>query len=262
MIKAILFVASNIINILIIINSKNSTADTDLQLYAISSAIVSILFTHLYGNERQEKKINIINFNILALTIYSVFFYDDTRILWITYASTTIASEYALSQKLKSNEENVGRIFGVGILGLFVIDVENEAVMMAKIIINALIIIYSLKNQTYKKLSIKKSLKFIVLVYLAYTGAQITYTLMYNSTELKMWFVANQIGIGLYLKYIDYKTRGYEAKVEINKLVVAFVLSIGLIPLIMSNAYAGILVYIASIILLTKAELLTKIERN
>lgn len=262
--KIIFFIGSSIANLLIIYLSENNSIKNNLLSYAISSAIVSLVLTILYAGTNNKNKIKITNSIIGIVGISSLYIYSDSYYLWMSYASCVLASEFASSQVLKNRAEQISRLFVMILPLLFLFNIKSEYVMQTRIIIGLITIAYaeiSGKNE-YNKLAINKPIIYFILVYIAYTGSQLLYTLILDSVGLKIWFIANQLGVGIYLKIIDFKTRDYGVVLPLQNIVLFFVVLVGLVAVYITKIYFPMLIYSVAIIFVMLANSLVVKERK
>lgn len=110
------------------------------------------------------------------------------------------------------NYSSIYRVVNIlSIIPLFFIPNFFEYILYFRILLSFCIItVIFLKKHSIKLLLIEKSINFIVLTYLFYSGTLIFFSkflLKYEVNQYKVWYMTIQVGLVLTLKELDFKTR-------------------------------------------------------
>ncbi len=196
-------------NVLIVSLLPSSVAKEFTQFYVISNAVFSFFVYYQFAT---EVKINYIKYGLTINTVVyaaSIVFYKEVN--YIFYPYFVLIAEYLASQTKSDNWVLGFRIIStITVLPLIDENINFDNFLELRILSYMCVSFYLISsNKEIRKLAIKAKWTFVFWCYLSYTLPLYLVARFSESTnELKIWYVAIQLGIAFQIKIYEFSSRG------------------------------------------------------
>ena len=215
-----LFIASFASNFIVLFKVPLAEAQPFYATYSIANTSFSLLITLIFtwvGISHQRKICTVI---LVVIACGASFALGGVVGAAVIYPLAMLCGDYAVSQA-KSIQLNMPyRILMVLTTGLFFTpSLSFEVAVLIRIGVSLLFYMFILyREEELLKLDIRSPIAFLVTVYLFYSGTLMAIPWLNSSSfDVKIWYLAAQVSLGLLLKRADFLTRSsFKASRSVN----------------------------------------------
>lgn len=215
-----LFIASFASNFVVLFKVPLTDAQPFYAAYSISNTAFSLLITLIFtwvGISRHRKICTLV---LVVIACGAAIVLGGIVGAAVIYPLAMLCGDYAVSQAKNIKLNTPYRVLMVLTTTLFFIPyLPFQIAVLIRIGISLLFYIFILfKDRELLKLDIRSPIAFLVTVYVFYSGALMAIPWLNSSAvDVKIWYLAAQVSLGLLLKRADFLTRSsFKASRSVN----------------------------------------------
>ncbi len=217
-----LFIASFASNFIVLFKVPLSEAQPFYAAYSISNTAFSLLITLIFTWVNSSQKRKICTVVLLAFTCGLSIVLGGLVGAAVIYPLAMLCGDYAVSQAKSIKLNTPYRVLMVLTTAPFFLpNFPFEIAVLIRIGLSVLFYAYIFyREEELLKLDIRSPIAFLLTVYIFYSGTLIVIPwLNASAVEVKIWYLAAQVSLGLLLKRADFLTRSsFKASKSVNFL--------------------------------------------
>jgi hypothetical protein len=240
-----LFVASFASNFIVLFKVPLTEAQHFYAAYSIANTVFSLLITLIFTWVVISKRRKMCTVALIIIASVIGAYIGGTAGLAVIYPLAMLCGDYAVSQAKEVKLNTPYRLVMVCTSGLFFYPgLSFELALIMRVAVSTLFYAYVLlREKELLGLDISSPIAFLITIYVFYSGTLMAIPwLNHSAADVKVWYLAAQVSLGLLLKRADFLTRSsFGVSKSVN--VVSYLGATAVI--IAAGIYAFNLVYVA-----------------
>jgi len=215
-----LFIASFASNFIVLFKVPLNDAQSFYAAYSIANTVFSLLITLIFTWVAVSKNRKLCTVALILIACLVTAYMWGIVGVAIIYPLAILCGDYAVSQAREIKLNTPYRLVMVFTSGLFFLPgLTFETALIMRIGLSLCFYAYVLlREKELLRLDISSPIAFLVTVYIFYSGTLMVIPWLNSSAvDVKVWYLAAQVSLGLLLKRADFLTRSsFKASKSVN----------------------------------------------